>query len=307
MTKPSIDDLNQQFAFESPQASFLLRVGDGGIPVLEVKNQLAEARISLQGAHLLSWVPRDESEVIWLSEDATFSEDKSVRGGIPICWPWFGAHQNNEAFPAHGFARTVMWELTGAKQLVTGETQIKFTLNTEQLSEQLQKMWPNATSAQYTVTVGENLRLELKTTNNSAEDIIIGEALHTYFNVGDISKTQVEGLDGKEYLDKPDNFKRKKQTGLIEINEEVDRVYLQTPDDIFINNQQRKIKINKQGSYSTVVWNPWEAVAEKMGDLGEGGYLQMLCVESANAAEDVIHIKAGQSHTLNVTYSLQDS
>jgi len=307
MTKPSIDDLNQQFAFESSQASFRLVVGQGGIPVAEVRNSLAEAQISLQGAHLLSWVPSGKSDVIWLSEDATFSEGKSLRGGIPICWPWFGAHQTNEAFPAHGFARTVIWALIGVEQLTTGETQIRFELNTEKLSQQLQKMWPTVTSAEYIVTVGETLRLELKTTNHSAEDIIIGEALHTYFNVVDVSKTQVEGLDGKEYLDKPDSFKLKTQTGLIEINEEVDRVYLQTPDDVFINNPQRKIKISKQGSLSTIVWNPWEAVAEKMGDLGKNGYLQMLCVESANAADNVVHIKAGQSHTLDVTYSLLDA
>jgi len=305
MTKPSIDDLNQQFAFDLPQASLRLVDGEDGIPVIEIKNPLAEAQISLQGAHLLSWIPAGNSDVIWLSEEAKFLPGKSVRGGIPICWPWFGAHQTNDSYPAHGFARTVMWELTGAEQLATGETQLRFALHTERLDEQLQRMWPTETTAEYTITLGENLRLELKTTNNSNEDIIIGEALHTYFNVSDVRATQVEGLDGKEYLDKPDDFKRKKQNGLIEINEEVDRVYLQTSDDVFINNPQRKIKISKQGSDSTIVWNPWKTVAEKMGDLGEDGYLHMLCVESANAAENVVQLKAGQSHSLNVTYSLE--
>jgi len=307
MTKPSIDDLNQQFAFDSPQGSLKLVVGKGGIPVIEIKNPLAEALISLQGAHLLSWIPAGNSDVIWLSEDAKFSVGKSVRGGIPICWPWFGAHQTNEDYPAHGFARTVMWELARAELLATGETQLKFVLHTERLGEQLQTMWPTETTAEYTITLGENLRLEFKTTNNSKEDIVIGEALHTYFNVSDVRTTQVEGLDGKEYLDKPDNFKRKKQNGLVEINEEVDRVYLQTADDVVINNPQRKIKISKQGSHSTIVWNPWETVANKMGDLGKDGYLHMLCVESANAAENVVLIKAGQSHSLDVTYSLLDA
>jgi len=306
MTDINIENLNQQFAISTPEMRLSIVKGKGGIPLIEVKNQLAEARISLQGAHILSWLPGDQNEVIWLSEDASFSVGKSVRGGIPICWPWFGAHQGKGSFPAHGFARSVMWEINGTEQLVTGETQIRFSLNTGQLSDALQDMWPYLTSVEYTVTLGDSLKLELKTTNNSSEDITIGEALHTYFNINDIRTTWVEGLDAKEYLDKPDNFKRKKQNGLINIKEEVDRVYVKTADDIVINNGHRKIKITKQGSQSTIVWNPWKAVAEKMGDLGKDGYLQMLCVESANAAEDVIHINAGQSHTLNVTYSVQD-
>lgn len=306
MTDIYIDELNKQFALASPEVSLRIVKGEGDIPLIEIKNPLTEARISLQGAHILSWRPSNQDDVIWLSEDASFIAGKSVRGGVPICWPWFGAHNSNDSFPAHGFARTVMWELSGVEQLETGETQIRCSLNTEDLNETLQEMWPYSTSVEFTITLGTSLKLELKTTNNSAEDIIIGEALHTYFNIIDIRTTQVEGLDGKEYLDKPDNFKRKKQNGFIDIKEEVDRVYVKTADDIIINNSLRKIKINKQGSQSTIVWNPWETVAEKMGDLGKDGYLQMLCVESANAAEDVIHLNAGQSHVLCVTYSVQD-
>jgi len=306
MTDIYIDNLNQQFAITSPETSLRIVKGKGDIPLIELKNQLAEARISFQGAHLLSWLPSNQDDVIWLSEEARFLAGKSIRGGVPICWPWFGAHQSDDSFPAHGFARTVMWELRGSEQLETGETQIRFGLNTERLSEELQKMWPYSTSVEYTLTLGASLKLELKTTNNSAEELVIGEALHTYFNINDIRTTQVEGLDAKEYLDKPDNFKRKKQNGFIEIKEEVDRVYVKTADDIVINDGLRKIKITKQGSQSTIVWNPWETVAEKMGDLGKDGYLQMLCVESANADEDVIHLNAGKSHTLCVTYSVQD-
>ena len=306
MTDITIDNLNQQFALTSPQVSLHIVKGKGDIPLIELKNQLSESIISLQGAHILSWQPSSQDEVIWLSEDASFLAGKSVRGGVPICWPWFGAHQSNDSFPAHGFARTVMWELSATEQLKTGETQIRLSLNTEQLSDEFQEMWPYATSVEYVITLGASLKLELITTNNSAQDIIIGEALHTYFNIHDIRLTQVEGLDGREYLDKPDNFKRKKQNGFIDIKEEVDRVYVKTADDIIINNSLREIKISKQGSQSTIVWNPWQAVAEKMGDLGKDGYLKMLCVESANAAEDVVQLNAGQSHSLSVEYSVQD-
>ena len=166
-------------------------------------------------------------------------------------------------------------------------------------------MWPQNTVVEYRITISEKLSLELITFNNSKEDITIGQALHTYFNIEDIENTTVYGLEGKTYLDKPDNFKAKVQKGSIKINNEVDRVYLDTNDDITIDNKKRKIIIKKQGSRSTIVWNPWEEVANKMGDLGENGYKQMLCVESANAATDVVTIKPDSSYTLKVIYETE--
>ena len=165
-------------------------------------------------------------------------------------------------------------------------------------------MWPQATVAEYRLTIAKTLTLELATYNNSDQPIIIGQALHTYFNIEDITNTAVYGLEDKDYFDKTDNFKRKKQNGPVLINTEVDRVYLQTPDDVIIDNKKRKIVIKKQGSQSTVVWNPWKSVAEKMGDLGKDGYLKMLCVESANAAEDTVRIGVGEAHKLLVIYEI---
>jgi len=280
------------------------KAGKGNIPVVEIKNKYASALISLQGAHVLSWVPKGEAEVIWVSADASFAEGKSVRGGIPICWPWFGAHESNSEFPAHGFARTVYWDVGNARQLETGETQITFKLNTKQASEKIKAMWPQDTEVEYIVTVGADLKLELVTRNNSSGDLKITEALHTYFNVADVERTCVDGLDGKIYLDKPDGFTRKTQNGLVNIKGEVDRVYLNTGDELIINDSCRKIIINKQGSESTIVWNPGKQVAEKMGDLGEDGYLKMLCVESGNAAENVVCVAAGESHVLQVAYEI---
>ena len=129
--------------------------------------------------------------------------------------------------------------------------------------------------------------------------------MHTYFNINDVRNTSVTGLEGKEYLDKTENFKRKTQSDPITINAEVDRVYLNTSDDVVINDLKRKLIIKKQGSHSTVVWNPWKEVADKMADLGHDGYLKMLCVESANAAEDTINIAAGESANLRVIYKIE--
>ena len=303
-----IDKLNKDFSFQEKDNSLRFINTEVDIPHVEISNAFASAKINLQGAHVFSWIPSGEKDVIWLSDDAVFAPGKSLRGGIPICWPWFGAadekRESNITLPAHGFARTVFWQVIDTEQLESGETQITFKLDTTTLSINTEELWPTPTIAIYRVTIGKTLSLELTTKNNSQEEFTLGQALHTYFNVADIRKTKVQGLDGKTYLDKPDNFKRKLQQGAIEINAEVDRIYLQTMDSVVIDDNSRKIIIKKQGSASTVVWNPWQDVAEKMGDLGKDGYLKMLCVESSNAAEDTINIAAGKSHTLKVSYAV---
>lgn len=305
MNIPEVEQLNRDFSLAQADHSLVFKKGGGDIPVIEVKNNQASARISLQGAQVLSWVPADGGEVIWLSEQATFAPGKSVRGGVPICWPWFGLHESNAAYPGHGFARTVMWQVTKTEALASGETQVTFQLDTRELDEAIKLMWPLPTIAEYRLTIGKILTIELTTFNHSDQAMTIGQALHTYFKVDDVSKTRVLGLDGKPYLDKTDGFKHKIQEGPVTIGEEVDRVYLQTPDDVTIDDGKRKIVIRKQGSESTVIWNPWREAAEKMGDLGPDGYLKMLCVESTNALEDTVNIGAGESYTLQVTYEVE--
>jgi len=303
-----IDTLNNNFSLNEGDSGLSFINTESGIPHVEITNAFASAKISLQGAHILSWKPNNEDEVIWLSEDAVFAREKSIRGGIPICWPWFGAadeeRESNIALPAHGFARTVFWQVIDTAVLEGGETQITFKLDTTTLSINTEELWPTPTTVIYRVVVGKTLSLELTTTNNSHETFSLGQALHTYFSVGDIRETSVFGLDGKTYLDKPDGFKRKQQIGDIVFAGEVDRVYLDTVDDIIIDDKKRKLVIKKHGSESTVVWNPWEEVADKMGDLGKEGYLKMLCVESANAADDIVTLAAGDSHTLQVSYEI---
>ena len=302
----NINQLNNEFLLEFGGNKLCFIEGKGGIPFVEIHNQHASALISLQGAHVLSWISKGEEDVIWVSEDAKFVPGKSVRGGIPICWPWFGAHESNADFPAHGFARTTNWEVISTEALEDGRTRISFT-TTPQVDTEM--MWPADTSVQYQVTVGKKLELELLTHNNGTESIAIGQALHTYFKVGDVADTKIHGLDDTDYLDKPDGFKRKVQHGPVTIDAEVDRIYLDTASDCVIedNSLERNIVIIKCGSHSTVVWNPWEEVADKMGDLGKGGYKKMLCVESCNAAEDVIIIEPGKAHQLWVQYEVQHS
>lgn len=309
MNITTIEELNKNFSIKEGKHYLSFKAGLGDIPLIEIQNAQANATISLQGAHVLSWKPGNGDEVIWLSDDATFATGKSVRGGIPICWPWFGAHESIDTYPAHGFARTVLWQVSETKMLSADETEITFRLVTNEVEashfkQSIQQMWPLNTIAEYRVTISETLTLQLTTFNQSDETMTIGQALHTYFKVHDVSKTRLEGLENKTYLDKTDNFKTKVQSGAVTVSAEVDRVYLDTADDVIIDDEKRKIKIKKQGSLSTVVWNPWQEVANKMGDLGKDGYREMLCVETANAAEDVVNIKAGKSHTLSVTYEV---
>ena len=300
-----VERLNEEFSFHDGVNGLRFVQGEGDIPRVEIHNGQASAVISLQGAHVLSWSPFGADDVIWLSDDATFAPGKSVRGGIPVCWPWFGANETNESFPAHGFARTVYWQVKATQQLPDGATQIIFELDTSKVDEKYRHMWPMATVVEYRMTISKTLMLELTTYNRCEHSITVGQALHTYFKVDDVSNVCVFGLEDKEYLDKTLGFKRKTQSGLITIDREVDRVYLGTDDDIVIDDTKRKITISKQGSHSTVVWNPWKQVAEDMGDLGEDGYLKMLCVESANAAEDTVNIGAGEKHILQVTYAVE--
>ena len=304
MNNSVVDRLNEQFAINQDGHSLRFSPGEHGIPVGAIENNQASCSVSLQGAHVLSWVPAGEEEVIWLSELARLEPGKSLRGGIPICWPWFGAHHDNAEYPAHGFARTSLWQVTDTRVLPGGETQIAFTLDSRELDQRHAPMWPWPTVVEYRLTVGGRLTMELATVNHSHQTITIGQALHTYFKVDDVTRTIVHGLDGREYLDKTDSFRRKKQTGPVTIDAEVDRLYVHTSDDIIIDDGHRRIGIKKQGSHSTVVWNPWSSVAEKMGDLGKDGYLHMLCVESANAAEDIVSIEPGKRHELRVTYTV---
>jgi len=297
------DQLNAQHGIDQ-QLVFI--TGEGGIPLINIKNSQAKASISLQGAQVLSWAPKTATgefeEVIWVSDKASFLPGKSVRGGIPICWPWFGPHSTRKNFPAHGFARTTRWQIESTLTLDDGSSRICLTM--EPRPENVE-MWPSQTSVLVQITIGKKLEIELITHNHGTETITIGQAFHTYFKVGDISQVILHGLADTDYLDKLDDFKRKHQHGPIVIDKEVDRIYLDTTTDCVLEDKhlKRNIIIIKCGSHSTVVWNPWEETARRMGDLGEQGYKKMLCVESSNAAEDVVTIEPGKDHHLWVQYA----
>lgn len=299
------DDLNTHHGIDQ-QLMFI--TGEHGVTLINISNEHATATISMQGAQVLSWKPKKaghaDKEVIWVSEAADFTPGQSVRGGIPVCWPWFGAHKTESEWPSHGFARTTIWQINSTVTLDDGSTRVTFTMEPDDSNAH---MWPPHTSVLLQITIGQKLELELVTHNNGNESITISQAFHTYFFVEDVTRVYLHGLDDTDYLDKLDGYARKHQKGVVTVNEEIDRIYLDTATDCVIEDRSlnRNIIIIKCGSHSTVVWNPWKDTAEIMGDLGDSGYLTMLCVETANAADDTVVIEPGKDHHLWVQFDVQ--
>lgn len=301
-----LTQLNNKFAIDG---SIIIKANNttdkNHLLYIDIRNKFSSATIQLQGAHLTAWTPNNSEAVIWLSAAATFQENKSIRGGIPVCWPWFGEHSSNSDYPAHGFARTKQWQIDSIEILDSGATQLILSLAKSNMPF---TQWPFETRLECIFTIGHTLEVELVTFNHSEKNIVIGEALHSYFNVSDTRNITITGLHECHYLDKLDAFKLKTQSGNIKIQQEIDRVYIATNQDNIIDDPglNRRIRISKKGSFSTIVWNPWLETANKMADLGTDGYLSMICVESGNAAQDVITIAPKQKHSLSVCYSIED-
>ncbi len=299
-------DLNSRFGL--PTLKFA--EGPGALIFAEIDNAGGAATLCLQGAHVVTWAPKGQAEaVIWVSEAAKYGPGKSIRGGVPVCWPWFGPHATEKSYPGHGFARTVPWRVIASQALAGGETQIKLMLMP---NEQTRTQFAKACRVELTATVGATLRIDLVTTNLDHEAVEIGEALHTYFRIGDIGTARVVGLDGCEYVDKVEGGQRKQQSGAVTFSGEVDRVYVNTESACVIEDPDlgRRIRITTTGSRSTVVWTPWLEKAEKMADFGpgrhnQGGWREMVCVESGNALDNVVAVPAGESHTLTVVYGVE--
>ena len=295
----NISALNQQFGIAD---TLRFHEAQNGLIVADIDNPLATAKICLQGAHLLSWHPRSTAApVVWLSEDAQLSPWKSPHSGAPICWPWFGAHADNPAYPAHGYARNLPWEVVQTATETDGSIRLTLRLIPHDATR---SQWPHAATLSLDVIVGDTLQLALTTTNSGDTPITISEAFHTYFQIRDVAQTHVTGLEGVTYADKVLDFARSTQQGAIAFDGEVDRVYVDTTDECVITDPvlQRRIHIAKSGSRSTVVWTPGKEKGDKLGDLGVEGWRHMVCVESANTMENTVVIAPGGIHTLGVNY-----
>ncbi len=291
-------DLNQRLAIPG-EVEF--QVAGHGALVAQVTHAQGSGAIACQGAQVLTWAPKGQAQVVWLSSDARFQPTKSLRGGIPVCWPWFGAHAQDPAKPAHGFARNLDWEVRETASTPAGtRIVLGYTPGDAQRA-----LWPHSADLTLTAILGETLHLALTTRNTGAEPFTITQALHTYFHVGDIAAVRVEGLEGCDYIDKAvSGDPRIRQDGPILIDRELNRIYLGCPGSVAIVDESlgRRIQIDKSGSSSYVVWNPWAETGAKFGDMGPDGYRQMLCVETTNAWDDTVTVAPGAEYVLTSEY-----
>jgi len=276
----------------------------GDLVAVQLRNPFAAATVALHGGHVMSYIPHGESDLLWMSKRSNFAADKPIRGGIPVCWPWFGAHPTDPAMPAHGFARLRDWEFKSGSRLANGGTRISLALPARR---EIAALWPHRFSLELVVTVADRLEVELVAGNPGDSPFTFTAALHSYFAVGDIAAVAVAGLDGVEYLDTVGGRNaREIQRGPIAFAAETDRIYLDTVAPCLIHDASRgrTIRVEKSGSRTTVVWNPWIAKAARMPDFGDTEYREMLCVETANAGADAVALQPGQRHNLKTIIGL---
>ncbi|MGF1535395.1 MAG: D-hexose-6-phosphate mutarotase [Elainellaceae cyanobacterium] len=293
----SIDQLNADYGTQGLQ----FKTGQGDFPIIEIENDSATAAISLYGGQVLSFQPKDEpNPVLFLSKTAYYREGKAIKGGVPVCWPWFGPDPEGQGRPNHGFVRNRLWDVV--KTEAAGET-TTVTLGVT-ASDDTRAIWPQSFDLAIEISVGKSLSMALITRNTGDAPFSITQALHTYFIVGDVTQVAVLGLDGKAYLDKVDGGTEKTQSGDVTVAQEVDRIYLDVPSELVIDDKAlgRKIHVTSSGSKTAVVWNPWVEIAAKMGDLEDNDYQRMICVETTNAATDIVEVPAGEAFRMTATY-----
>lgn len=279
--------------------------GKGDFPYIQITNDHATALISVYGGQVLSFQPKGAAQdMMFVSENAYYKAGKAIKGGAPVCWPWFGPDPEGAGRPSHGFARNRAWQTLGAETLPTGETKVTLGFSD---TEEIRALWPHAFELALEITVGTTLNMALISRNKSDSPFDITQALHTYFTVGDITQTTVEGLEGTSYIDKVDEGQVKPQSGPVAIASEVDRIYTGVPSALVIQDASlnRRIRITSTGNKTAVVWNPWSAISVKMADLEDNDYTRFICVETTNAADDVITVPAQGEFRLQVTYAIE--
>jgi glucose-6-phosphate 1-epimerase len=289
-----IDELNRRFGIAGVAQ---VVAGNGGLPVIRVATPAASAEIYLHGAQVTAWRPAGAEEVIFVSERSHWEDGRAIRGGIPICFPWFRAKADDAKAPAHGFVRTREWPLESITAEENGNVSVVCSTESD---ESTRRWWPHAFRMVYRVTIGEALGLELTLKNAGTAPFRFEEALHTYFRVGDAQSVRVRGLDGVKYLDNTDGNREKLQRGDVVFEAATDNAYLNTDVALELMDPilKRAIWTEKENSATTVVWNPWQQGAAALSDLGEDEWQRMTCVEASNILTSAVELAPGEEHAL---------
>ena len=295
----TIEEMNAKFGIAG-----IARVtaGNGGLPKVAVTAPGCAGEVYLLGATVTSWKPRGQDEVVFVSGATKWENGRAIRGGVPICFPWFGNKAGDPKAPAHGFVRAKPWALDRIAQN-GGAVTVSLSTGSD---EGTKKLWPAEFRLIQRVTFGAELTMELEMTNSGPAPLGFEEALHTYFHAGDVTQVRVHGLDGIHYLDKTDGNREKVQQGDVTIAKETDSVYLDTSSDVEVRDPvlRRRIRVSKQNSLVTVVWNPWIEKAKAMSDLGDEEWKQFVCVETCNVGKHAITLAPGQQHSMKSIVSV---
>ncbi len=295
-----VQELNKRYGLND---NLVFREEDG-LGMAYISNQLANCKVSLYGGQVLSYVLKGQEDLLLMSTSSAMEEGKAIRGGVPVCFPWFGSNKENPHAPKHGFARLLNWEVKATEQLLTGATRLVLSLNDSVLTRQ---WWDHRFASELVIEAGEELSIKWQVKNLSEEPVTITNALHSYFRVGDISKIRIEGLKGVPYMEeiRSDEAFAGDDDAIV-IQREVDRSYTDTTATCQIVDAalNRTIIVKKSGSQSTVVWNPWADLARQMVDLGDSDYLHFVCVETANVWHNAVEIEPQAVHVMQMTAAL---
>jgi glucose-6-phosphate 1-epimerase len=276
--------------------------GNGGLLRLQVAGAFGEGEMYLHGAQVTSWKPAGEDEALFVSSTSRWLEGQAIRGGIPICFPWFRAKANDPHAPAHGFVRTKAWKLESIAENPDGICVSMLT----GIDDETRRWWPAEFRLVHQVTFGAELGLELVCTNTGTTPLRFEEALHTYNRVADVREARLLGLENLRFLDNTDSNKENMQHGDVALSAQTDNAFLDTRNavDLLDPKMRRRLRLEKSNSLTTVVWNPWREAAAAMKDLGDGEWTQFLCVEASNILGAAINLEPGAAHKMTAVLSL---
>jgi glucose-6-phosphate 1-epimerase len=295
----NIDELNRRYAI--PGAA-QITVGNNGLLRVSITTPASTGEIYLHGAHLTSWRPAGGEEVIFLSQRSQFEPGKAIRGGIPVCFPWFRNKVDDPKAPSHGFVRTKDWKLDEIEMRGDG---VMVSLSTSS-DEGTKVWWPHDFHLLHRLILGTALTQELVVSNTGTTPLRFEEALHTYYRVGGAEAIRISGLDGVAYLDNTDANREKRQVGDIVFTAQTDRAYMDTTHAVEIADPilRRRLRLTKQNSRTTVVWNPWSTGAQSLADLGDE-WRAMACVEASNMRAFGVDLAPGQQHTMKTVIQVE--
>ncbi|MCE2570035.1 D-hexose-6-phosphate mutarotase [Motilimonas eburnea] len=281
--------------------SVQLMSDEKGVEFVKVQHPKAQACFTLHGAHLIHFQAQDQAPAIWLSKTAIFDNKKAIRGGVPICWPWFGAPAPSlgEGLPSHGFARNSLWQLGDIKE-DEQQVVISFTLTDSPATHSL---WPHQFELTLTAIISDTLQLSLITKNTGSQPLQYLAALHTYLNISAPEQVEVTGL-GPTYIDSLDNKAIKNAAANLTLSGPVDSLYIEPTNIVKLADSglARELNITSQGHDTIVAWTPWVEGAKSMGDMPDDGYQTMVCLEAAITG-NAVTVAPGESHLLSTTIS----